>query len=57
MMAGKRFGQTFTLGLVRSGSVSRRENAVPVLDSDGWVRVLNRTSGDPIAVSNDIESR
>ena len=55
MMAGKRFGQNLTRGLVRSGNVSCRENAVPVLDPDGWVRVLNRTTGDSTAVSNDIE--
>ena len=54
MTVGKRFGQNLTFGLVRFGSVSRRDNAVSVLDSDGWVRMLNRTTGDSITVLNDI---
>ena len=39
MTAGKRFGEKLTLGLVRSGSVSRRDNAVSNLEPNGWVRV------------------
>ncbi|HYW32840.1 MAG TPA: TonB-dependent receptor, partial [Gemmatimonas sp.] len=54
---GRRFGQNGTLGLVLSGSASRRDNAVSVLDPDGWVRVLNRTTGDSITVSNEIEQQ
>ncbi len=54
---GRRFGRNNTLGLVLSGSASRRDNAVSVLDPDGWVRALNRTTGDSITVSNEIEQQ
>ncbi|MES2523539.1 MAG: TonB-dependent receptor [Gemmatimonadota bacterium] len=54
---GRRFGRDGTLGLVLSGSASRRDNAVSVLDPDGWVKVLNRTTGDSITVSNEIEQQ
>ena len=43
LTAGRRFGRDETFGIVISGSASRRDNAVSVLDPDGWVRVLNRT--------------
>jgi TonB-dependent receptor len=55
MVAGRRFGRDGTFGVVLSGSSSRRDNAVSVLDPDGWIRVLNRTTGDSITVSNEIE--
>ena len=57
MTTGRRFGPNETFGLVLSGSASRRDNAVSVLDPDGWVRVLNRTTGDSITVSNEIEQQ
>jgi TonB-dependent receptor len=57
MTAGRRFGANETVGLVVSGSASRRDNAVSVLDPDGWVRVLNRTTGDSMTVSNEIEQQ
>ena len=57
MTTGRRFGPNGTFGLVLSGSASRRDNAVSVLDPDGWVRVLNRTTGDSITVSNEIEQQ
>ena len=40
-----------------SESASRRDNAVSVFDVDGWVRVLNCTTGDSITVLNDIEQQ
>ena len=55
--AGRRFGRDETFGAVVSGSASRRDNAVSVLDPDGWVRVLNRTTGDSMTVSNEIEQQ
>lgn len=55
--AGRRFGRNNTVGLVLSGSASRRDNAVSVLDPDGWVRALNRTTNDSITVSNEIEQQ
>ncbi|HEY9225323.1 MAG TPA: TonB-dependent receptor, partial [Gemmatimonadaceae bacterium] len=57
MTMGRRFGPNQTFGLVLSGSASRRDNAVSVLDPDGWVRVLNRTTGDSMTVSNEIEQQ
>lgn len=57
MTMGRRFGRNDAWGLVLSGSASRRDNAVSVLDPDGWVRVLNRTTGDSITVSNEIEQQ
>ncbi|MGZ8467796.1 MAG: TonB-dependent receptor [Gemmatirosa sp.] len=57
MTAGRRFGADETFGIVLSGSASRRDNAVAVLDPDGWVRVLNRTTGDSMIVSNEIEQQ
>ncbi|MCU0634725.1 MAG: TonB-dependent receptor [Gemmatimonadaceae bacterium] len=55
MTTGRRFGRDNTWGIVFSGSASRRDNAVSVLDPDGWVRVLNRATNDSIDVSNEIE--
>lgn len=55
MTTGRRFGRGQTLGLVVSGSASHRDNAVSVLDPDGWVRVRNASTGDSIDVSNEIE--
>jgi TonB-dependent receptor len=55
MTTGRRFGRNQSLGLVVSGSASRRDNAVSVLDPDGWVRVRNTSTGDSIDVSNEIE--
>lgn len=57
LTTGRRFGRDNTFGIVVSGSASRRDNAVSVLDPDGWVRVLNRTTGDSITVSNEIEQQ
>ena len=57
MTTGRRFGANQTLGLVISGSASQRDNAVSVLDPDGWIRALNRTTGDSITVSNEIEQQ
>jgi len=57
LTTGRRFGRNQTVGLVVSGTASRRDNAVSVLDPDGWVRVLNRTTGDSITVSNEIEQQ
>ena len=55
MTAGRRFGRNETFGIVVSGTASRRDNAVSVLDPDGWIRVLNRATNDSITVSNEIE--
>ena len=55
VVAGRRFGRNQAFGVVVSGSSSRRDNAVSVLDPDGWIRVLNRTTGDSMTVSNEIE--
>ncbi|MCU0648120.1 MAG: TonB-dependent receptor [Gemmatimonadaceae bacterium] len=55
MTTGRRFGKDDTWGIVLSGSASRRDNAVSVLDPDGWIRVLNRSTNDSIDVSNEIE--
>jgi TonB-dependent receptor len=55
MTTGRRFGKDQTWGIVLSGSASQRDNAVSVLDPDGWVRVLNRSTNDSIDVSNEIE--
>ncbi|MDQ8161081.1 MAG: TonB-dependent receptor [Gemmatimonadota bacterium] len=57
MTTGRRFGANQTLGVVISGSASQRDNAVSVLDPDGWIRALNRTTGDSITVSNEIEQQ
>jgi TonB-dependent receptor len=55
MTTGRRFGKGNHWGIVVSGSASRRDNAVSVLDPDGWIRVLNRSTNDSIDVSNEIE--
>ena len=57
MTAGRRLGRNQTFGLVVSASASRRDNAVSVLDPDEWVRVMNKTTGDSITVSDEIEQQ
>ncbi len=57
LTAGRRFGRGQSFGVVVAASGSSRDNAVSVLDPDGWIRVLNRTTGDSITVSNEIEQQ
>ena len=42
-------------GTYTSGSASRRDNSVAVLDPDGWIRAANRMGSDSLTVANEIE--
>lgn len=58
LTAGRRFGPDEQFGIVVSGSASRRDNSVSVLDPDGWIRVQNRMNnvpGDSLTVANEVE--
>lgn len=57
LTAGRRFGRDEQFGIVLSGSASRRDNSVSVLDPDGWIRAENALdpTGDSLTVSNEIE--
>jgi TonB-dependent receptor len=55
LTAGRRFGASDAFGLVVAGSASRRDNAVAVLDPDGWIHAANKMGGDSLNVSNEIE--